>query len=295
MLCCFWSKFILLGICRYFNWRTRKYSLLKYYAFFFISEYIRVQLSEGVDCQPQTSIFQQRPVSLVPRSSSVSAEARSSGSFRNLSLTQIPLSASVRALWTGWGHVISLPCECLWYFVEKHRHTNKQTHKGTDGQQKHTHTPTLCSRWDLCFIAGNISSPSLNAQTHRPTCVLRFWQTIAYVIRSFLRLIPLFNEHWSRTQFTYTPHGLRLYFSLSHTHTQTRLPVHVSVRCAGFVIFHWTHVRLADAKTLCFLLYGWFLFPWRIYHLELIWRIKGRRARGHRNVGSWNIFIAIMT
>lgn len=106
--------------------------------FFCVCAYIDVEFSEGV--LPALNIY--ISVSLVSPSSSVSAEARSSGSFRNLSLTQILLSGSVRALWTGWG--VYLPALRVPLILHSKTRAHKQTNKHTRGLMDNNNTLRSC-------------------------------------------------------------------------------------------------------------------------------------------------------
>lgn len=207
---------------------------------FFLCAYIDVEFSEGV--LPALNIY--ISVSLVSRSSSVSAEARSSGSFRNLSLTQILLSGSVRALWTGWG--VYLPALRVPLILHSKTRAHKQTNKLTRGLMDNNNTLRSC--WDLCFIAGN-DSFSYPECTNTPANLRSLFLT------NYVSVLSLMSTGAERNLLTC--HTAHISTFLSHTHT---FSTHWYM-CAGFVIFHWTHVRLADAKTLRFLLYGWFLLP----------------------------------
>lgn len=184
---------------------------------------------------------------------------------------------------------------CLWYFIEKHKHTNKQTHKGTNEQQKHTHIHGAHAEICVSLWGNNSLHCPEYTNTSWPTCVLCFICIFFtnYTL-SVLFYLFLMSTGAERSLLTCHTACVCTFFPFfSHTHRFANLPSD-TWKCAGFVIFHWTHVRLADAKTF-FAVWLILVSPWRIYHLELIWRIKGRCAWGHRNVDSWNIFIAIIT
>ncbi len=182
-------------------------------------------------CQPRTSIFQQWPVSLVSRSSSVSAEARSSGSFRNLSLTQIPLSGSVRALWTGWG--VYLPALCVPLILPSKTRAHKQTNTQGDWWTTTTH----CARAEI-WLSLQETTLLYPECTNTPPNLRSLFLT-----NDVLSVLSLMSTRAER--YLLTCHTAHISTFLSHTHTFSTL----WYMCAGFVIFHWTHVRLADAKT----------------------------------------------